>query len=196
MSISYSKTFSLIYEHACIYSDNGIFWFRPLQNILSWSKFNFNYISWKKLVYTSARVPNRISSLRYIPTDYNALWYIAQTKCPTRKSFRFRHEESVVFGSKCCYGLQSKMPTSDCGERLIGCGNTVGSRSIYWTQISYIGLGCASSNIAFFVQYNLYWTVNHPISYNIYIFIYICICIYICIYIGLPLSLYIYISPV
>ena len=27
---------------------------------------------------------------------------------------------------------------------------------LYWTQISYIGLGCASSNIAFFVQYNLY----------------------------------------
>ena len=43
---------------------------------------------------------------------------------------------------------------------------------LYWTQISYIGLGCASSNIAFFVQYNLYWTVNHPISYNIYIYIY------------------------
>ena len=40
---------------------------------------------------------------------------------------------------------------------------------LYWTQISYIGLGCASSNIAFFVQYNLYWTVNHPILYNIYI---------------------------
>ena len=38
---------------------------------------------------------------------------------------------------------------------------------LYWTQISYIGLGCASSNIAFFVQYNLYWTVNHPIVYNI-----------------------------
>ena len=38
---------------------------------------------------------------------------------------------------------------------------------LYWTQISYIGLGCASSNIAFFVQYNLYWTVNHPILYNI-----------------------------
>ena len=43
---------------------------------------------------------------------------------------------------------------------------------LYWTQISYIGLGCASSNIAFFVQYNLYWTVNHPILYNIYIYIY------------------------
>ena len=42
---------------------------------------------------------------------------------------------------------------------------------LYWTQISYIGLGCASSNIAFFVQYNLYWTVNHPILYNIYIFV-------------------------
>ena len=27
---------------------------------------------------------------------------------------------------------------------------------LYWIQISYIGLGCASSNIAFFVQYNLY----------------------------------------
>ena len=27
---------------------------------------------------------------------------------------------------------------------------------LYWTQISYIGLGCASSNIAFFVQYTLY----------------------------------------
>ena len=27
---------------------------------------------------------------------------------------------------------------------------------LYWTQISYIGLGCASSNIAFFVQCNLY----------------------------------------
>ena len=27
---------------------------------------------------------------------------------------------------------------------------------LYWTQISYIGLGCVSSNIAFFVQYNLY----------------------------------------
>ena len=43
---------------------------------------------------------------------------------------------------------------------------------LYCTQISYIGLGCASSNIAFFVQYNLYWTVNHPILYNIYIYIY------------------------
>ena len=42
---------------------------------------------------------------------------------------------------------------------------------LYWTQISYIGLGCASSNIAFFVQYNLYWTVNHPILY-IYTYIY------------------------
>ena len=39
---------------------------------------------------------------------------------------------------------------------------------LYWTQISYIGLGCASSNIAFFVQYNLYWTVSHPILYNIH----------------------------
>ena len=38
---------------------------------------------------------------------------------------------------------------------------------LYWTQITYIGLGCASSNIAFFVQYNLYWTVNHPLLYNI-----------------------------
>ena len=27
---------------------------------------------------------------------------------------------------------------------------------LYWTQISYIGLGCASFNIAFFFQYNLY----------------------------------------
>ena len=26
---------------------------------------------------------------------------------------------------------------------------------LYWTQITYIGLGCASSNITFFVQYNL-----------------------------------------
>ena len=32
---------------------------------------------------------------------------------------------------------------------------TVQYRS-YWTQISYIGLGCPLSNIAFFVQYNLY----------------------------------------
>ena len=44
---------------------------------------------------------------------------------------------------------------------------------LYWTQISYIGLGCASSNIAFFVQYNLYQTVNHPILYTIYIYIYV-----------------------
>ena len=42
---------------------------------------------------------------------------------------------------------------------------------LYWTQISYIGLGCASSNIAFVVQYNLYWTVDHPILYNIYIYV-------------------------
>ena len=141
MSISYSKTFPWIYEHACIYSNNGILWLTPLQNIFSWSKFNFNYISWQKLVYTSALVPNRISSLRYILTDYNALWYIAQTKCPTRQRFKFRYREGVVFGSKPYFGLQSKMPTSDCGERLIGCGNIVGSR----TSVTQEGHCCNSS---------------------------------------------------
>ena len=43
---------------------------------------------------------------------------------------------------------------------------------LYWTQISYIGLVCASSNIAFFVQYNLYKMANHPIL-CIYIYIYV-----------------------
>ena len=130
------------------------------------------YFICQKLYWT---VSGQLSNIGYIGQFQNEATGTLRTRSPT-------HQSSVTVLNENTINISAFVENIDMfSHRLIFIMNnifdigwlTVQYRS-YWTQISYIGLGCASSNIVFFVQYNLYWTVNHPILYNIYIYIYTC----------------------
>ena len=113
------------------------------------------YFICQKLYWT---VNGQLSNIGYIGQFQNEATGTLRT--------RYRRTKAVSMNG-ICENIINISPFAEnidmCSHRLIFIMNNIFNIGwltvqyrLYWTQISYIGRGAAESNIAFFVQYNLY----------------------------------------